>query len=216
MGGEAASVEPVRSVGVVVAHPDDETLWAGGLLLSHPEWALRVVSLCRGDDPDRAPRFHRVCSLLGGRECGIGVLDDGPDQSPLPSSLVEQTVLDLLPFRDWDLVITHSPRGEYTSHRRHEETSRAVANLWMQHRITARELWLFAYEDAGRTRLPEAAPDADFRLELPEELFLRKYSLITEEYGFELESWEARATPRVEGFWKLGDPRSLFERFDGL
>lgn len=146
----------------------------------------------------------------------MGTLDDGPEQAPLPAELVEQTVLDLLPFLDWDLVITHSPGGEYTTHLRHQETSRAVVRLWTQQRITAREMWLFAYDDAGRTKLPEAEAEADLRLNLSQELFLRKYSLITEEYGFDFESWEARATPRVEGFWKFSDPRSLRERFGGL
>lgn len=215
MDGGGTSTESARSVGVVVAHPDDETLWAGGLLLSHPEWSVSIVSLCRRDDPDRAPRFRRVCASVGGRECRMGDLDDGPEQSPLPPDLVEQTVLDLLPSLEWDLILTHSPLGEYTSHLRHQEISVALARLWLEQRITAREVWLFAYEDAGRTKLPEACSDADLRLELSEELFLRKYSLITEGYGFEFESWEARATPRTEGFWRFSDPQSIFARFDG-
>jgi LmbE family N-acetylglucosaminyl deacetylase len=27
-----------KSVAVIIAHPDDETLWAGGIILSHPSW----------------------------------------------------------------------------------------------------------------------------------------------------------------------------------
>src|SRR5690625_5019990 len=37
--------DPAPKVTVLVAHPDDETLWAGGLLHSHPEWDLSIVSL---------------------------------------------------------------------------------------------------------------------------------------------------------------------------
>ena len=47
----------VKSVAVIVAHPDDETLWAGGTILSHPEWKWFIVSLCRGNDQDRSVRF---------------------------------------------------------------------------------------------------------------------------------------------------------------
>ena len=46
---------------VVSAHPDDETLWAGGLLLSHPEWEPFIVTLCR--DARRAARS--VATELG-------------------------------------------------------------------------------------------------------------------------------------------------------
>ena len=49
-----------KSVLIIVAHPDDETLWAGGTILSHPEWSVFVISLCRASDTDRAPKFNRA------------------------------------------------------------------------------------------------------------------------------------------------------------
>jgi pentatricopeptide repeat protein len=53
-----------KSVAVIVAHPDDETLWAGGTILSHPMWNCFIVSLCRGNDPDRALRFYEALKIL--------------------------------------------------------------------------------------------------------------------------------------------------------
>ena len=98
----------IRRVVVMVAHPDDETLWSGGLLLSHPAWSTFIVTLCRGQDPDRAPRFRSAldCFKAQGR---MGDLDDGPEQVPLPDALVRDTILGLLPGRDYDLLLTHSP-----------------------------------------------------------------------------------------------------------
>ncbi len=55
----------IKRVAIIVAHPDDETLWAGGTILSHPEWECFVVSLCRKSDPDRAPKFKKVLEVLG-------------------------------------------------------------------------------------------------------------------------------------------------------
>ena len=116
-------------VAVIVAHPDDETLWAGGLLLSHPEWSPFVVTLCRGEDPDRAPKFFKALERLGAKGI-MGKLDDGPDQFPLSSEHVEDTILSLLPKLEFDILLTHAPQGEYTWHRRHGEVSRAVQELW--------------------------------------------------------------------------------------
>ena len=49
---------------VIVAHPDDETLWAGGLMLMHPEVKWTVVTLCRKSDLDRAPKFFKALERL--------------------------------------------------------------------------------------------------------------------------------------------------------
>ena len=139
---------------VVVAHPDDETLWAGGLILTHPECRWCVVGLCRAGDPDRAPRFRRALSALGATGA-LGDLDDGPDQAPLAGPAVEEAVLSLLGRgASLGVVLTHGPRGEYTRHRRHEEVSRAVTALWMDGRLRADALWMFAYEDGGGACLP--------------------------------------------------------------
>ena len=61
---ENGSDPPLRAA-VVVAHPDDETLWCGGYMLSHPELHWRIVTLCRASDPDRAPKFSRVLERFG-------------------------------------------------------------------------------------------------------------------------------------------------------
>lgn len=202
-----------RNALVVVAHPDDETLWAGGLILSHPHWYFSIACLCRGSDRDRVPKFHRACSALSATSCRIADLDDGPDQLPLPVELVEETILSLYPAEHWDYVMTHSFDGEYTRHLRHEEAARAVAGLWTRGKLCADELWMFAYEDAGRTKMPEAIADADLVLPLSEERFQRKYAIVTEIYGFDAESWEGRATPRTEAYWRFTDPHQLAGRF---
>jgi hypothetical protein len=38
---------------------------------------------------------------------------------------------------------------------------------------------------------------------LTKHIWERKYSLITEIYGFEKDSWEARTTPKSEAFWQM-------------
>ena len=201
---------PLRAA-VVVAHPDDETLWCGGYILAHPEIHWRVVTLCRGSDPDRAPKFRRVLKDLG----AVGEmadLDDGPDQVPLPIEQIQATITRLLAGNSYSLILTHGPRGEYTRHRRHEECCRSVVDLWRSGSIVTNCLWLFAYEDGGRAYLPRVREDADRRDMLAETVWLEKRQLITDVYGYGIDSWEARAVPREEGFWRFNSAQAAAER----
>ena len=189
-----------KSVALIVAHPDDETLWAGGTILNNPLWTYFIISLCRKNDEDRAPKFYKVLKILNAK--GIMYdLDDGPEQEPLDNKIIQQAVLDLLPQRHFDLIITHNPHGEYTRHLRHEEVSKAVISLWEAGKITARVLWTFAYEDGNKTYLPRAVKQAAIYNVLSESIWLRKYDLMTQTYGFKKDSWEAQTTPKAEAFW---------------
>ncbi|NIP25740.1 MAG: PIG-L family deacetylase [Phycisphaerae bacterium] len=189
-----------RSCVVIVAHPDDETLWAGGTILMHPESEWTVVTLCRKSDPDRAPRFYRVMERL--RATGVmGDVDDGPEQTPLNGRKVQAAILELLPSNSFDVILTHGLHGEYTRHRRHEETAEAVRALWESKELCAKELWMFAYEDGGGNYLPKAVDDADVKVKLPDEIWREKYNIVTNVYGFGPESFEAETTPKEEAFY---------------
>jgi len=191
-----------KTVVVIVAHPDDETLWAGGTILSHPEWNCFIISLCRKNDPDRALKFARTLKILGAHGI-MGDLDDAPEQKPLAESEVEEAILQLCPATNFDLILTHSICGEYTRHLRHEEISKAVVTLWEKGKLNAPELWAFAYEDGQRKYYPVVIGDAPLYYPLPHDLWELKYSIITETYGFEKSSWEAMTTPKEEAFWQF-------------
>jgi LmbE family N-acetylglucosaminyl deacetylase len=192
--------QPRLNASVLVAHPDDETLWCGGWILLHRSWHWRILTLCRATDVDRAPKFRNLLAHLEARG-DMADLDDGPDQAPLTHTQVEATALNLLGSAPaTDVLFTHGAHGEYTRHRRHEECHRAVARLWRLGRIRAKQVWCFAYEDGGGARLPRVREDADHRLLLPEAVWLEKRRILTDIYGFSDDSWEARAVPREEGF----------------
>jgi LmbE family N-acetylglucosaminyl deacetylase len=202
---------PSLRAAVVVAHPDDETLWCGGYILAHPEYDWRVVTLCRASDPDRAPKFRQVLKEMG----AVGEmadLDDGPDQVPLPIEQIQAAITRLLAENSYSLILTHGPRGEYTRHRRHEECCRSVVDLWRSGSIVTNCLWLFAYEDGGHAYLPRVRNDADQRDMLTENIWLEKRQLITNVYGYGIDSWEARTTPREEGFWSFDSAQAAAKR----
>jgi LmbE family N-acetylglucosaminyl deacetylase len=189
---------------VIVAHPDDETLWAGGLMLMHPEVEWIVATICRKSDPDRAPKFLKAIERYNAAGF-MADLDDGPEQRPLNGADVRKTILELLPSHNFDLIITHNPSGEYTRHLRHEETANAVLDLWKGNKLSAENLWIFAYEDGNRKYLPRTIEGADLLFDLTDETWKKKYNIITGVYGFGNDSFEAKTTPRQEAFWCFDD-----------
>jgi LmbE family N-acetylglucosaminyl deacetylase len=194
-----------KSVAVIVAHPDDEALWAGGTILSHPSWKWHIVTVCRASDADRAPRFYRAVQALGATG-NMADLDDEPEQTPLDPSAVQGTILDLLPLGHFDLILSHNPSGEYTRHLRHEETAAAVISLWHSGKLAADKLWTFAYHDGARSHLPRAVKSASIYYLLSDEIWQQKYRIITGTYGFSPGGFEAQTTPRAEAFWRFTIP----------
>jgi len=200
--GPDRNIWKYENCAVIVAHPDDESLWCGGFMLMHPEVKWTVVTLCRGSDADRVPKFFKAIEVLGASGV-MGDLDDGPDQNPLPEREVQGTIKELLGGGKFDLVLTHSTSGEYTRHLRHEETAGAVLKLWDSNKLQAEQVWSFAYEDGGKRYLPLPCNEADMVIKLPDGIWQEKYKIITQIYGFSEDSFEARTTPKQEAFWQF-------------
>ena len=191
-----------KSVALIVAHPEDETLWAGGTILSHPLWDCLVVCLTGGGDKDKSARFFNALIELNSKGI-MGDLEDGPEQHLLNENEIENTILKLLPVRHYDLIITHNSTGEYTRHNRHEEVNKAVVKLWNKEEIFTSELWTFAYEDGKAKYFPKAAENANILQILPEQIWMRKYYIMTTIYGYGKNSWEVETTPLKEAFWQI-------------
>ena len=188
-----------KKVALIVAHPCDETLWAGGTILSHPSWDWFIVCLCRGGETELVKRYDEALKLLRA-EGVIGVLHGGADQKPLNDTEVEQTIKDLLPANYFDLIISHNPAGEYTSKIWQEETGNAVIKLWHSGIISAGEFWAFAYEDRNKSYLPKVIETAKIHHLLSKRIWAKKKSIIQETYGFDQGSFEAKTTPLAESF----------------
>jgi LmbE family N-acetylglucosaminyl deacetylase len=197
--------EDIRTVCVIVAHPDDETLWTGGMILMHPEWECKVFSLCRASDTDRAPKFYKALERLGASGY-MADFDDAAEQIPLPENKVQQSILNYIDNKHFDLILSHGPQGEYTRHKRHEEVSEAVLTLWYNGSLNADKIGLFAYTDTNKTHLPVPETDAHYKLPLSPSILKDKQHIITRIYGFTANSWEAQTTPPEEAFWIFNSP----------
>lgn len=112
-------------VAVIVAHPDDEALWFGGLLSQwqkiNPTYPLTLWVL--GDsvkEPARLGRASKVSSA-----CGAVMFQSRiPDISGHPLEGVEQA-LKVGGINHFDVIFTHNYVGEY-GHRHHIQVHEAV------------------------------------------------------------------------------------------
>ena len=110
---------------MVVAHPDDETLW-GGAHLTEGGWF--VVCLTNGYNEVRKNEFYEVIKESG----NVGLILKYPDlvggkRSDWATSKPQIAKdLDLLmKYKHWGMVATHNPDGEY-GHIHHKMTSKLV------------------------------------------------------------------------------------------
>lgn len=103
-------------VAVVVGHPDDETLWAGGYLKANPGTDVLVCTIPI-KDPQRCADFFKVCSYW---KANGSFIARHTDREPLKDLRHVQRIVE-----GYDLVLTHNAIGEY-GHEQHIAVHNAV------------------------------------------------------------------------------------------
>jgi len=172
---------------VIVAHPDDETIWMGGTIMRYPQADWTIFSLCRGDDPDRAPKFKRVCAHYKARPVITDLEDEGQMSVEETVPVIKQLLTDNLANMDYDYIFTHGPNGEY-SHPRHLGVNLAVTEMVQNGELRAGHFLYLHFkkvnQDEEFSELT-AKQDPDFVEELNEKEFKAKQGVMTDIYGFE-------------------------------
>ena len=174
---------------VVVAHPDDETIWMGGTILKFPNVRWTIFSLCRSSDADRAPKFKRVCEHYGVRSIISDLEDEGVMTIEESVPAIEKYILAKLPERQFDYVFTHGSNGEY-GHPRHIGVHRAMKELAQEQQLSFLKLLFFAYEADAKKKMHNHKA-SNFVVLLGDEELSKKSKMITELYGFQGDSFEA-------------------------
>ena len=181
---------------VVVAHPDDELIWMGGFILKNKNWKFDVITLCRRDDLDRAPKFMKVCKELNVNHCLMSDLED-EDLTNVREEDIVNRVKQMLKDNNYDYVFTHGLNGEY-GHIRHKEIYKAVKNMVRRKEIRCKKLFYFSYKKNGS--FCYINPNADKFIRLDNGTFSKKKSLIKDTYGFPEESFEEKCCLNKEAF----------------
>lgn len=170
---------------IIVAHPDDETIWMGGFILKHPGLQWTIFSLCRASDQDRAPKFRRICKLYSAK----AIITDLEDNEKLTIDqtipIIKKLITTKIGNKKFNFLFTHGTNGEY-DHPRHIGVQRAVKALIKEGKLNVNTVLFFNYKRAKPGKRPsmEAKKDSDFFLRLSKEIFLKKKHLHSEIHGY--------------------------------
>jgi len=186
---------------VIVAHPDDETVWMGGAILLQKDIKWTIFSLCRKYDKDRAPKFKKVCRLYGA-EALISDLEDD-DIMSIKQSLpeIEKRILKELKKKKFTYIFTHGYNGEYR-HKRHIGVHLVVKKLVEKRILKCDKLFFFAYKLNPKKRVVYQTKKPDLVFNLSREILKKKKDIIKNLYGFSKNSFENLSCLAKETFYE--------------
>lgn len=115
---------------MIVAHPDDETIYGGAHLLTDD---YTVVCITCGQIEYRVNEFKEVMDKTGDNYIMLGYDDRIDKTGPISDwsyqyDAIYNDLSSIINGEDWDLIITHNPEGEY-GHSHHIMTSEMVTDI---------------------------------------------------------------------------------------
>lgn len=136
---------------VIVAHPDDETLFFGGLIYSTKDvdWSVIVVTDANADGmgQKRHDQLKQACELLGVKEVYQWDLPDQYSQRLNQEEIKARLANFIQQHSTINKVYTHGPAGEY-AHPHHQDVSFAVHSYFLEQENPFNEVWSVAYNSS--------------------------------------------------------------------
>ncbi len=129
---------------IIVAHPDDETIFCGSHLLNNNCF---VVCLTNKDNKIRNEDFSNVMKLTNSEYLMLDYPDltnDMVDNWNKYEKSILFDIIRIITIKNWNKIITHNPYGEY-GHIHHKKTSKLVKNSCKQTNKLS-HLFYFTYD----------------------------------------------------------------------
>jgi LmbE family N-acetylglucosaminyl deacetylase len=198
---------------LVVAHPDDETIFAGGLLLLSRETRWTIV--CCTDEGNATRQNEFLCA------CESMAKHSGNIIEPIFLNLIlknekhsdHQVLVEALSpvAKGYDIVFTHNSQGEY-GHEHHKLVHNCVIEA-----VDTSDIWCIispGSSNVNQDKLRSKMPEGNASLELDSEIIRLKVQVFQEchvsqakDYGYDPASNELYNTHLKETLlWYFEDP----------
>lgn len=180
---------------MIVAHPDDETLWGGAHLL---EDDYLVVCITCGNNKKRVKEFQKVLKItndqyvmLGYPDKILGVRSNWKQEK----NMIYNDLKKIMELKEWDLIVTHNQKGEY-GHEHHISTNKIVTNIYNSYNVKSPLYFFGQYYTKNQFNKLEIKPNKinsetyNIKLNSLIELYATQ-SFIKEKFNhmFEYEDW---------------------------
>ncbi len=113
---------------MIVAHPDDETIWGGSHLLNGN---YTILCITNGDNKTRKAEFKKILEQTNSK----GTILSFPDKTNGKRNNwksckkdIKKEIKKMIDSKDWKEIVTHNPNGEY-GHIHHKMTSKMVTKI---------------------------------------------------------------------------------------
>lgn len=182
----ALETDAVEKNLMIVAHPDDETLWGGSHLIDDD---YLVVCVTCGVREDRVEEFEQAMKKTDDEFIILGYPDkvDGKQSNwdDVYDDL-EDELKNLINQRNWKIIVTHNPDGEY-GHNHHKMVSKIVTKVSDKNKLYYFGKYYDEDDLEDETKISEK--NYDKKLELIEVYETQRFVKDLHGQMFEYENW---------------------------
>jgi hypothetical protein len=177
---------------LLVAHPDDETIFCGGTMLTYPDWNWTVICLTHSLESPyqysqvRSQQFRRA--MEGFKQMGVNIIsykdlgqeDKGNERDITEADIGQwKTSIQALKLSP-NIVFTHNTKGEY-GHAQHIAVNKIAHEIFSN-------VWEFICPGATNVS-PQPTKQLSNEVKLSSSVLARKKEIFNNNYVSEWELW---------------------------